>query len=166
MAHETEIPSSICEDAAYWWALLHEGEGTPADHRDFAKWVARSPERVQAYLEIARLQHGLKSAAVRWPSTPAEVLIREAKAAPDDALRMPGERVAPAAARRRSAPTFRWRVAVSLATAVLIAVGSSWFILTSPDEYSTKIGEQRSIRLNDGSLVMLNTASKISVELR
>jgi transmembrane sensor len=166
MLHDTEVSASICEQAAYWWAVFHDEEATAADHREFAEWVARSPERVEAYLEVARLQQGLSSPGVCWPATPAEILIREARAAPDDVLRMPGGSMAPAATSRRGAPTFRMRFAMSLAAALLIGVGTAWFILTSPEVYATKFGEQRSIRLDDGSRITLNTSSKIEVELR
>jgi transmembrane sensor len=43
------------------------------------------------------------------------------------------------------------------------AVALSWLML-SPERYQTEIGEQRSVLLDDGSLVTLNTASEIEVK--
>ncbi len=51
-----------------------------------------------------------------------------------------------------------------LVAAVLVAgVGIS--VLTAPQEYRTKIGEQRLIQLADGSQVTLNTGSRIAVRI-
>ena len=58
------------------------------------------------------------------------------------------------------------RFALGFAAALLVCVGSAWFILQRPQQFQTAIGEQRSILLGDGSRVMLNTASKIEVDLR
>jgi transmembrane sensor len=58
------------------------------------------------------------------------------------------------------------RFALGFAAALLVSVGSAWFILQRPQQFQTAIGEQRSILLGDGSRVTLNTASKIEVDLR
>ena len=70
MAHEAES-TTLAEDAANWWQVFHDGEASPAEHREFAEWVARSPQRVEAYLEVAQLHKALKGSPVRWPDTPA-----------------------------------------------------------------------------------------------
>jgi transmembrane sensor len=62
-------------------------------------------------------------------------------------------------------PGVRW--VAGLAATVLVSVGSVlWF--TGPGSwttYSTKVGEQRALELADGSIVHLNTDSKIAVHL-
>src|SRR5690242_2689489 len=72
-----ESPASITEQASDWWITLNAGPGTPADHRAFAEWAARSPERIEAFLETARLTKLLKSKELRWPETPIKELARE-----------------------------------------------------------------------------------------
>ncbi len=52
--------------------------------------------------------------------------------------------------------------AVAASLVGVVAVASTWFYVQR-DTYSTVIGEQRSIRLNDGSTVDLNSQSKIRV---
>jgi transmembrane sensor len=49
----------------------------------------------------------------------------------------------------------------------LVAVCLGWWLTFSPaEQFQTKVGEQRSVVLADGSRVTLNTASKIEVRLQ
>src|SRR3954447_7717022 len=88
MARHIEIPTSIREEAAEWWDRLYDEEPSAADNREFAAWISRSSERVEAYLEVARLHRGLGSPRIRWPTADREELIREAKSAPEDSWPM------------------------------------------------------------------------------
>jgi transmembrane sensor len=176
MARTADSATSISEQASHWWTVLHSENASSVDRREFGEWVTRSPERVEAYLQMARLSRALQSRDVRWPGTPADVLIREAKAAPPDVLPfsrghsdspvglfLTGEEGgrAPAEKSRRKAPLL-----AGLA-ASLVAVGlGMWLLLSGAREYQTAFGEQRSVLLDDGSRVTLNTASKIEVDLR
>ena len=73
MTREKEIPASIGEQAALAWETFHGAEqASAAEHREFAEWIARSPEHVEAYLRVARMMGALKSSAVTWPDTSAE----------------------------------------------------------------------------------------------
>ena len=183
MDHEQDPAMSISEQAAHWWVQLHSEGVSATDHLEFGEWVARSPERVESYLQTARLMRALKSPAVRWPDTPPEVLIREAKASPPDALQLPNSTPP-----HLQSPSYRgkkqgyskdsfkegakqnyWLARPLLsgtAAALVIVAGSAWLMLTGPQVYTTKFGEQRSVLLDDGSRVTLNTASKIEVDLR
>ncbi len=42
-------------------------------------WVARNPVLVEAFLQTVRLTGLLQSKRLRWPDTPIDTLIREAK---------------------------------------------------------------------------------------
>jgi transmembrane sensor len=152
--------------------LLNEREATPADHRAFGEWVARSPERVEAYLQAAQLTLALRLPGADWPDTPVDELIRAAKAAPNQisslatARRHDGRETAdpqPVCAR---AFTLRMctRVATVAAVALAVLVASLWIYL-SPQRVNTSVGEQRSVILADGSLVTLNTSSSIEVHM-
>src|ERR1700735_1084840 len=183
VASDMEATTSILEQASHWWELLHSDSASNSDHREFGEWVARSPERVEAYLQTARLVHALKSPTVRWPTTPAEQLIREAKRAPPEPVQLlnrgtgvtsplpPSARraaaadsgAAPAGDRRLWRGPLRGRGAWGAAAAVLAVCAVSWSYLTGPQVYQTRFGEQRSILLEDGSRITLNTASRIDV---
>jgi transmembrane sensor len=164
VASDMESATSVLEQASHWWELLHSDGASSSDHREFGEWVARSPERVEAYLETARLVKAIKSPRLIWPSTPAEVLIREAKSSPGTVLPFSTAGVA-ASADRRGARQSHGRLAWAAAAVLLIGVGLVLFMLETPREFRTALGEQRSVLLADGSRVTLNTASTIEVNL-
>jgi transmembrane sensor len=183
MSREIDSSIPIPEQAAHWWVILHSEGATGADHREFGEWVARSPERVEAYLQTARLVQALKSPTVRWPTTPPEQLIQEAKQAPPEPLQLlnrgtGGAPLPPPSARRAAAEDsggapagdrrlwslpLRGRVAWGAVAAALAVCAVTWSYLTGPQVYQTHFGEQRSILLEDGSRITLNTASRIDV---
>jgi transmembrane sensor len=162
MANETDSTTSLGEQAAYWWQVFHVGDASAAEHREFAAWVARSPERVAAYLETARLHKALTDSSVRWPETSAEELILAARTAPTDFIQL-RPRISAVAERRES--RFSPRLALALAASLIVVVGIAWTMFRQPEQYMTAFGEQRSVMLADGTRVTLNTASKIEVEL-
>jgi len=164
VASDMESPTSVLEQASHWWELLHSDSASSSDHREFGEWVARSPERVEAYLETARLVKAIKSPRLIWPSTAAEVLIREAKSSPETVLPFSTARVAEPAD-RRGARHSHGRIAWAAAAVLLVGVGLVLFTLGKPQEFRTALGEQRSVLLADGSRVTLNTASRIEVNL-
>jgi transmembrane sensor len=155
----------ILQQASHWWAVLHAENVSPADRREFGEWIARSPERVAAFLQTARLMRALKSSDVRWPDDPVDVLVREAKAAPAEvviSLQNASDRT-PVNAEPGSRRTFLPQL-IGVAATLLIAA-ASWFYFTGPRTYRTDLGEQRSVVLEDGSLVTLNTSSQIRVTI-
>jgi transmembrane sensor len=164
VASDMESQTSVFEQASHWWELLHSDSASSTDHREFGEWVARSPERVEAYLETARLVKAIKSPRLIWPSTAAEVLIREAKSSPETVLPFSTARVA-ASVDRRGARRSHGPLAWAAAAVLLIGVGLVLFMLETPQEFRTALGEQRSLLLADGSRVTLNTASTIEVDL-
>ncbi|MEJ0035692.1 MAG: FecR domain-containing protein [Gammaproteobacteria bacterium] len=165
MTRENEEATSISEQAAHWWVMLRDPDASAGDKREFVEWVTRAPDRVEACLRVARVHAAVARADVRWPRTSPEALVRDALAAPDDSVvplypRSPRKREE--VRRGLSRP---W--AVGLAASLLLAVCAGWwFTLSSPEQFQTKVGEQRSVLLADGSRVTLNTASKIEVQLR
>jgi transmembrane sensor len=164
VASDMESTTSILEQASQWWELLHNDSASSSDHREFGEWVVRSPERVEAYLQTARLVKAIKSPKLIWPNTEAAALIREAKASPETVLPFSTARVI-ASVDRGEARHFTNRFAWAAATVLLIAVGLVLFMLEPTQEFRTALGEQRSVLLADGSRVTLNTASTIEVDL-
>jgi transmembrane sensor len=172
--HLREIDTSapVTEQASAWWMLLNHGDPTPADHCAFREWVARSPERVEAFLQTARLTRALQSKHVQWPDTPIDTLIREARSAATAVVDLP-------AARQRSAPQeahsshwrrrdfskiIRSRAAIAAALALVVGVAMIWHF-SGTQRFQTAFGEQRSVVLSDGSVVTLNTSSAIEVHM-
>lgn len=166
MDNETESVTPLSDQAASWWVRLHAETVTPSDQSAFGEWVARSPERVGAYLRMARLMGALKRDGVRWPDTPAEVLIREAKASPPEVLSISRGYRGEGSQRSNEDTPKQVRFLTGIAASLLIAVSAAWVFFAGPQHYRTAIGEQRSVLLADGSVITLNTASRIEVDLQ
>jgi transmembrane sensor len=165
MTHDNEELTSISQQAADWWVVLHDADPSAAEKREFVEWVTRAPQCVEACLRIARVYAAVSRADVRWPETSGEDLVRDALAAPEDSVIPLRPRVAWKPEEKYRRPALRW--AAALAASVIIGTCLGWwFTLARAEQFQTKVGEQRSVLLADGSRVTLNTASKIEVRLR
>jgi transmembrane sensor len=169
MTHDNERQTSISQQAAHWWVVLHNANPTASEKREFAEWATRAPECVEACLRVALVHAAVSRADLRWPETSAEDLVHDALAAPGDSV-VPLRRHVPWKREDRREeeprrPAFRW--AAALVVSVMVAASLSWwFVLARTEQFQTKVGEQHSVVLADGSRVTLNTASKIEVRLR
>jgi transmembrane sensor len=164
MTRENEDLTSISEQAAHWWVVLRDADASAAEKREFVEWVTRAPDRVEASLRVARVHAAVSRADVRWPQVSAEELVRDALATPDDSVVPLHPHLRRERERPRRRPALRW--AAGLAASVLVAACVAWWLtLSQPEQFQTKLGEQRSVLLADGSRVTLNTASKIEVRL-
>jgi len=157
----------IAAQAAHYWVALHAEQVSTEVRKAFAAWAARSPHHVAAYLRMARAVRAVRQSEVQWPQTSAEDLIRDALAKRADVVQFrPGLQV-----RGRDASAIvanrphRTRVFSALAAAVALVICAalmSWELWRS-NHYETGVGEQRSVALEDGSIVTLNTSSEIEV---
>jgi transmembrane sensor len=154
--------ATMPEQAAHWWIVLHEEACTKEDRDAFSAWVRRSPERVEAYLRVSMLMGTLQSKQRTWSDIPADELIRRARASSAEIIPLPrAVPVAPAPAPNRLAGTRMFTYASMAAIGCVLVV--AW-LLWLPERFRTDIGEQRSVLLDDGSLITLNTASEIEVK--
>ncbi|MET0499458.1 MAG: FecR domain-containing protein [Steroidobacteraceae bacterium] len=163
MAQDNDTLLSISTQAAQWWTVFRDGHASVAQRREFAEWMARGPERVEAYLRLARVQSAFERGALRWPETPADQLIRDALAAPEESAALHRSHSASERTSRRR-PVMR--ISMALAASLLVAVCVGWLAWSRPQNFSTEVGEQRTESLEDGSRVTLNTASEVEVRLR
>jgi len=165
MTREIKLDQSTGEQAAEAWEMFHgTDEATPAEHREFGTWMLRSPEHIAAYLRVARTMRTLRSADIRWPDTSAETLIREARAYTEQVV-TPLREKSPASVQRQRSRVARAPLAFAFAATLLVAIGAAWIVWMTPQNYETRFGEQRFVRLDDGSGVTLNTDSSIEVKI-
>jgi transmembrane sensor len=165
MMRDNKELTSISQQAAHWWVELHNVDAPASEKREFVDWVSRAPECVEACLHVAQVHAAISRGDVRWPETSAEDLVRAALAAPEDSVIALRPRAAPMREKEHRRPALRW--VAGLAASVLVAsILGWWFMLARPEQFQTKLGEQRSVLLADGSRVTLSSASKIEVRLR
>ena len=125
-------------DAAIDWVIrLNSGAATPADHAAFAAWRAQSDEHALAAREAEAIWQGVGSAGDK-----ARQLHRDEKRA-----KLTRRGVLGGSAVVAGAALFQSGI-----------VGPRLFA-----DYTTGIGEQRSVLLPDGSTALLNASSALSV---
>ena len=159
MTHDTPIRlnGQISEEAAEWFIEFRTGDIDPAGRRAFDAWVRSSQEHLRAYLEIAAIwNEGGSLDARRALDVDALIALAVENVVPLQVRRQPQPQRSP----RTSRP-----FAIAACVAVLAFATATLFWVQSyrMPTYATDVGEQRSIRLPDGSTVELNSRSRVQV---
>jgi transmembrane sensor len=128
-------PQDIEAEAAAWIARLHGSERTADDDRSFQRWICADPLHKTAY-------EGMIDAWDAAGHVKSDVLTRH--------------RLSP----RDGRSNWFGAGAVAVAAAVALVVLGTLFV--RDHTLSTQVGERREITLEDGSRVMLNTATRIT----
>lgn len=150
----------IAEVAAQWLINLEDGE---ADASEFAAWLQASPRHVEEFLLISAVWR----AADRLDAAHAIDIDQLVAQARDNVKRLDDEAITPSRTldvQQRMRTALRSRLTAAIA--LLAIVGTLWMGLhDSALDYKTAVGEQRVVKLPDGSIVTLNTRSQIKVRL-
>ena len=136
-------------EAAGWLARLQSGRD-PDDERKFRKWHDGDPARAAAFARVRRSydQAGLLRSSPAFESE-----------RPGPALRKPRRELVPALA---AAAALVLLIPIGL---LLVRGAGSPFGGTDRLMLMTKVGEIRQVRLADGSKIILDTATRIEVEI-
>lgn len=154
----------VSEQAAAWFFELADRPNDRETRQEFVRWLKRSPAHIEAFLGIALLEQDVAGLAVGLEEALAA---GGAAAVPLPPPTMRAERAPPRPARRGR--RMRWLAA---ACAALLAVAAGVRLVPvqesgpAPVVHRTDYGEQRSIALADGSILVLNTLSEVAVRFR
>ena len=157
---------TVADAAAEWLATLSDSACTDEERQQFATWLRRSNLHVEEFLRLSVLARKLGEPAV-WADASARQLIAAAKASSAPVAHLPNSpgsasNAAPNAGQSRRT---RWMLPAAAAAGALVAIALFAFDRGYLDgqgtTYATAVGEQRSITLQDGSLVELNTQSRL-----
>lgn len=154
--------AQVLEEAARWFVELEGDDADVATHRSFDEWLRRSPEHVRAFLELVPVWEQSGALALRV-GPDARALIEQFHRSETNVvpLREPLRRVAGnAKGVTRGFPPRRMFVAVA---ATLLVAAVLTFLSWQRGAYSTGIGEQRTVVLDDGSTLEMNARSKVRV---
>ncbi|WP_129780924.1 FecR family protein [Peristeroidobacter soli] len=152
--------SQIAAEASEWFVSFRYDELSDDDRRRFDQWLRRSPEHIEAYLDIAGVWTELPGKEARG-LVDIEALVGYARQSTAEVVPL-GAAVSRQLLERRR--TTRWpALAASMAAACLLVSSMVWIVSEARHTYRTGIGEQRSITLEDGSTVDLNARSRIKV---
>lgn len=141
---------TIAEQAARWFYALQRN---PAEQAAFGTWLAESPRHVEEFLLVSavyrqfdKLDPAAMDAGQVMAEASSNVVALQRASAKQTMLSKP--------------VASRWKLA---AAAAMLAVAVAAVLWMSPRQYSTDIGEQRAFDLADGSVVYLNTRSRVQV---
>ncbi|MDF3625962.1 FecR family protein [Brytella acorum] len=145
----------LTSEANLWVIRLTEEPDDPALRREFSAWHARSLAHAEAWSRALRV----------WKLTGA---LAPALFSLPDHDRSTAPRQPPVRAMRSAKPFRRYAVGAGLATALC---GAALFFLPGirialQADYTTPIGQDRSVTLADGSVVTLGAQSAIAVHYR
>lgn len=151
----------IAAEASEWFMTIRMGGLSPAERLRFADWLQASPLHVQEYLGVAETWGALSSAGA-WPTTSAEALIEAARQASNVVAlpSVPHSLPAP----KGAAKMRRVRFAIAAVLAFLVLGAAVLVARFESHVYATARGQQRTVDLNDGSVVQLNTLSRMVVD--
>jgi transmembrane sensor len=141
------VNDQINAEAAQWFVEFRAGDVDAAGRVKFDAWLRTSPEHMRAYLELAAIwNEGSRLGPSEEPVENGNVVA------------LPVTRTsAPRVSRERRGVTL-----LAVAASVTLAVIGAW-AWGQRHTYSTGIGEQRSLALEDGSSITLNAMSRIRV---
>ena len=152
-----ELEALYAVQASGWVETMRHA--SPGDEMRFVAWLKESPRNVRDCLLMLSLDCALeKLDAKRLHSIEALITKVDQRVTPLSLRPAPGA-AAPARSRR-----LRW---AALAAGVLVAAVGALFWCAHPGfhEFETATGEQRTFELEDGSVVSLNTHSRVAVRL-
>jgi transmembrane sensor len=163
--HSSNARQDPVAQASEFFVEFRAGDGTPAVRARFEQWLRRSPENVQAYLEIAAGWSQLPTADPE-DRLDLQALLAAARNASDDKV------IHLDLGRTHGAPRFLphrmrlWALAGSLALLLVALAGTGIWVFTQGGlTYKTGIGEQRTLILADGSTVILNALTTVRVHM-
>ncbi len=148
----------VSKEAADWFARLLSRPVMETTRAQFANWIVQSPAHVRAYLAITRTWTDVG----RLDGLPASTtLVRQAVEASGGKQSFLNLKARRAAMRRWSGHALAAGIAATL-------VGVSWMASSHWVEVpsiETAVGEQRSVTLDDGSVLQVNTHSLVTYRL-
>ena len=137
------VSAQVLDAAIAWQLCLDCGNGSAVEQAEFTKWYSANDEHARAWLQLGMLDHRFSTASV-----PARNALLKARTGVQERVRKIGSGLA----------------SVALACGLALFVGKNYL----PVDYwmadqRTATGEQRQLRLADGTLLNLNTHSAVDV---
>lgn len=137
------------EEATQWFMRARSEDAGVEDLRELEEWLNGDPRNELAFRQVTAAWADIGEFA----ATPEVILAR--RNALDDARRV--------ASRRWSVRHWLSRPVVLAASVLFALVGTALYFHSQQGIYTTTIGEQRAVRLEDGSLLTLDAKSRVRV---
>jgi transmembrane sensor len=154
------VNRQINQEAAEWFVEVNADAPDFETRKRFDKWLRASPQHVRAFLDMVPIWEDGGQLPLSADATP-EQLIERARAAVN-VVGMQGA-VPPPMTRYPGSSARVARIAAVLAAVAVTAVLVLGYQQLRYPTYATGLGEQRSLTLPDGSMLELNTLSRVRV---
>lgn len=152
----------VLAEAADWFVDFRTEDVDAGMREQFHGWLRRSPDHIQAYLEIATTY-----AELPLPQAGAidvDALIEHARSSATRNI-IPlsvGAAAPPEISSGKSGVGRTAKASLALAASLLLALGTFWWY-DNRGVYATELGERRSVMLDDGSLIELNSQTRVKI---
>ncbi|MGA2191112.1 MAG: FecR domain-containing protein [Steroidobacteraceae bacterium] len=164
---------AVVAEASAWFIEFRAGDVNDEARLSFIDWLRRSPEHIQAYLEVSSAWAELPASDPDGRIDIGSLIARARSDVGVIELSPTGARAphTPHPAPPPIGPLSWWpkqrRAVLATAAFALLAMVAAryWAGMDTALSYSTGIGEQRTIALADGSTVELNARSSLHVHL-
>ena len=160
--HRTSINEQIQDEATEWFIRFCEHEVDGSACEEFDAWLRVSPQHVRAYLDISAFW-GAASSLTRTPKVDVDLLVQRARAAGNVVALDKTTKAGTARKGKRPVRRLSFAVAAALFFACLALGFGKWWQVVRYPSYVTQFGEQRTVTLEDGSIVELNARTRIKV---
>lgn len=169
MNSERPHQMTVAEQAAEWMLVLKTAG--PEETAAFERWLRASPLHVHEMLVASRVQRVWRSVDPERRIDVNQLIARsreQSNVLPLSARLAGPEAPAPSQTPPHARTRGHWYAAMAAGLALFGLLGlMAW--LSSPKDagvYATAIGEQRNFKLQDGSVVFLNTDTRLHVQYR
>lgn len=169
MKPTTDLNPIIVEEAARWAVRLDDDDLNGAEKSELAAWLCQSPQHVQELLAATSVLAGCSEIDPER-SISIDALLSEKAPEVISLMAGHGERAEPLRGLWRTVSNNRIAAAIPLILVLAIGALAVSGVLdlgiwrTDENVYATVVGEQRSVALGDGSVVHLNTRSRVAVD--
>jgi len=159
---DSAAPAAAARAAAEWLVILSDPECTYEERLDFIAWLRRSNLHVEEFLRVSQLTREL-AGSKSWPQDSITGLIEKARAVDSNRVTRLVTATERSSTPRPAAAGPRRIVQRALAASMIILISGVLIAMFDwgSKTYVTNVGEMRSITLEDGSVVDLNTRSRL-----
>lgn len=165
------VNKQIYEEAAEWLVELRVGDVDAEARERLDAWFRESPHHIRAFLELSSIwedggdpdldrAHSTDELIARARSV-TNVVSLDRESSPTTLLHGESAQDESAIVARRFPRRSVW--AASIVGASLVATLGVWLYSQLPPNYATRVGEEKSISLPDGSTLELNSRSQVRV---
>lgn len=146
--------SSLQEKAAQWLVRLRSGSATAEERRELRRWLAEDPDHRREFEQVSNM----------WTSLVEAKSLFQTEIGKAEALWTRSTHTS--ASQSGQAWWSSPRIAGAGALMALLLAVSLWWVTRAPEPltFQTMKGEQRRLALTDGSSVMLNTDTAMTVQ--